>query len=206
MFLDDSNAVVSDCFFTLNYAEAGAGGAYSFFRDESAFIRCIFDSNDAGAGGAMYLETSYAGLQSCQFLNNTARNGGALFVAKDSEPLFQDCTFDGNDAAPFSGGAADVWTGADPVFLRCSFTRNTATLRGGGGSSQPAINAPAQSDKQIVRTNSFTSHGSRITSDPEHNVDHYAGQKKARQFADSKTVNCVTHVATHTRRIRQNTV
>lgn len=130
MFLDDCQLLVDGCDFTGNDAQAGAGGIYSFFRDSSTIRDCEFQGNTAGAGGALYFETSRAAVVDCRFNGNEGANGGAMFLDKQSTSSIRDCTFDGNQANPFSGGAVECWR-STPVFERCRFLNNTATVRGG---------------------------------------------------------------------------
>ncbi|MBZ0267081.1 right-handed parallel beta-helix repeat-containing protein [bacterium] len=130
VFLDECVLTVEDCRFDGNHAQAGAGGLYSYQRDNSTIRRCRFENNTAGGGGAMYFERSYARVEDCDFVDNDAESGGALFLDVSTATRLVRCTFDGNTASSFTGGVADCWR-STAVFEACRFTGNSAALRGG---------------------------------------------------------------------------
>jgi predicted outer membrane repeat protein len=159
IFSDESRIEATDCTFTGNSAQAGAGGFYSFDRDISVFVRCTFTANVANAGGAMYLETSWARFIECVFQDNSASNGGGVFMAQTSRPHFNRCEFLSNEANPFAGGGLDSFH-SDSEILDCTFIGNSAQTFGGAlrfdGPSEATI------DRAVIRGNTAGSLGGGI--------------------------------------------
>lgn len=141
LFTNNSHLVVSECSFTLNSAGAGAGGFYSLNYDSTLVSSCVFSENSASLGAAVYLETSYAQLEDCAFTDNTAASGGAMVIERDSVPVIRRCRFEANATTEFSGGAIDCWY-SEPVFEQCTFIGNNAVRHGGAinfGGSQAQL-------------------------------------------------------------------
>lgn len=159
IFSQESTIQATDCTFSGNTAQAGAGGFYSFDHDTSVFMHCTFTGNVANAGGALYLETSYARFLDCVFQDNAAANGGGVFMASYSRPYFNRCDFLSNEATPFAGGGLDSFLSISEI-LDCTFIGNSAQTFGGAlrfdGASQATI------DRALIRGNTSTSQGGGI--------------------------------------------
>jgi predicted outer membrane repeat protein len=131
IFSESSSLTAEDCTLLANFAGAGAGGMYSYNRDQPVLTRCHFEGNSANFGGGMYLEESEARLDECAFHANTALAGGAIYMGRWSTPELNHCVFVGNAADQWGGGAIDCWL-SSPALWRCRFRGNAASGGGGG--------------------------------------------------------------------------
>jgi hypothetical protein len=130
-----------------------AGGWHGFVyehlaanADSSLFNHCIFEYGKAFSadtfgqyGGAFRVfDFNRIAFRNCTFTSNMAiRWGGAVF-AKNSNILFDRCTFTGNTCGlstlPWGYGGGFCSVHSEPVVLNCLFDGNSATGFGGGAS------------------------------------------------------------------------
>ena len=83
-----------------------------------------FESN----GGGLMIDASSPRFLNCMFINNAASSGyggGAASIRNSASPVFELCTFSGNQAA--SGAAVSVNYSSSPTFDTCTFVNNVAT-------------------------------------------------------------------------------
>lgn len=152
-----SDAVIRDCLFTANHAEANGalwialsgpfafaepgGGAVYISRGSPTIEDCVFDANTANRiGGAMALHRSPASVVRCDFTRNSIQSdgyGGALgdMSADFGTPeraRIESCRFINNTARGASGGGA-LYTGlSDSVYANCIILANHAEDVAGG--------------------------------------------------------------------------
>lgn len=124
LYNEASEVFVSQCTFTGNRASSG-GAVYTFKGRGGSYDDCHFEDNCAEGGGAMVNFTASPALTNCTFASNQAENGGAVRNFSGSEPLFTNCTFEGNVATLFGGGAMNNHSG-NPTLINCSFRNNSA--------------------------------------------------------------------------------
>ena len=149
---------------TLSNAGGWQGFVYEHLAsgaDSSLFSHCVFEYGKAfGAdtfnqyGGVFRVfDFNKITFFSCTFtLNRALRWGGAVF-AKNSDLIFDHCTFTGNrcglSVQPWGYGGGICSLHADPVVTNCLFEGNIATGIGGGASfddSDPEIHHNLFSD------------------------------------------------------------
>ena len=125
--------------FTITGGRSGYGGSYC--RDSSPrFIDCTFHSNACwaregfGRGGAMYVYRASPTFSNCVFADNVAEatgRGGAVYCegagAIFSHPVFDHCTFYGNEADAGEGGCVYL-----SPFCSASFSNSILSFSGGG--------------------------------------------------------------------------
>lgn len=129
IFNYQSNAIISDCIFSGNWADEGAGINNAF--SSTTISNCIFTSNTASEEGAgITNETSSSLIINCVFTNNTAIEGAGIYNYDNSTPTITNCTFTGNVAST-GGGISNKES--SPVLSRCQFIGNTSTIYSGGG-------------------------------------------------------------------------
>lgn len=152
-----SDAIIRDCLFTANHAEANGalwialngpfafaepgGGAVYVSRGSPTIEGCVFDANTANRiGGAMALHRSPARVTRCNFTRNTVANdgyGGALgdMSADFNTPeraRIESCRFINNTAWGIGGGGA-LYTGlSDSIYANCIILANHAEDVAGG--------------------------------------------------------------------------
>ncbi len=100
VWCESTNAVVSNCVLTNNYAFAHGGGAY-----HGTLNNCILTGNYVGSyGGGAYAAT----LNNCVLTANSAQQGGGAYGAVPyGEPCFlNNCTLTANEARNSDGGGA----------------------------------------------------------------------------------------------------
>jgi hypothetical protein len=100
-------SVISGCFFMVNAASSGNGGAVDLFHDGNTvtILNSVFDGNFAVVdGGAIYDFESNPTIFNCVFSNNYAFNTGGAIENDFSSPSIINCTFAGNTA--INGGGA----------------------------------------------------------------------------------------------------
>jgi hypothetical protein len=84
-------------------------------------------TGENGAGGGLHLDgCENVSLVDCHFLNNLACVGGAVHCSGD--PVFDECTFEGNVAGE-GGGGVGILKGS-PRFVNCGFMANRS-INGG---------------------------------------------------------------------------
>ncbi len=83
-----------------------------------------FESN----GGGLMIDASSPRFLNCMFINNAPSSGyggGAASIRNSASPIFELCTFSGNQAA--AGAAVSVNYSSSPTFDTCTFVNNVAT-------------------------------------------------------------------------------
>ncbi|PWU22026.1 MAG: hypothetical protein C5B50_00265 [Verrucomicrobia bacterium] len=111
-----TNAVVSDCVVTGNWANNGGGGAAG-----GTFVNCTFTNNSTAANGGAVLN---ADLYGCVLVNNSAPVFGSYGGGAENCTL-DHCFFTGNTAS-IGGGGAD-----NSTVFHSSFGANSAGTVGG---------------------------------------------------------------------------
>ena len=160
VFSHAAQPTLSLCVFEDNVATSSGGGMYCFGFDGDAgptLIDCCFEGNEAfSSGGGLRIWDCGPTLTGCVFISNFTRySGGGVANGGSSEPVFEDCVFEGNRADTlFSdwdsfGGGMSNFEACAPTLINCLFVSNStvATLprlsRGGalanGGSAQPEL-------------------------------------------------------------------
>jgi predicted outer membrane repeat protein len=152
-----SDAVIRDCLFTANHAEANGalwialsgafafaepgGGALFISRGSPTMEGCVFDANTANrVGGGVGLHRSPARIVRCDFTNNRAEDdglGGALGdmsadFATPERARIESCRFINNTALGSGGGGAVYTALTDSVYANCIMLANHAENAGGG--------------------------------------------------------------------------
>ena len=109
------------------------GGMYC--TSEATISNCTFTENFAVYGGGMACHptwccVTYPTLDNCTFIGNSAEDGGAMFIS-DSDPALTNCVFIGNSASN-DGGAVMYYMDSIPILNNCLFSQNQAAHDGGG--------------------------------------------------------------------------
>ena len=126
----NSNATVTDCWFTDNTAYSGAG-MYSH-NSNSTVTGCTFIANSGDFGAGMFNKAASLEVSNCNFEGNTTVVGGGAgggMYNYGSSPTLTGCTFKTNSAT-FAGGMENA--GDSPALFNCAFIGNTASNNGGG--------------------------------------------------------------------------
>ena len=83
-------------------------------------------------GGALFITgTATPQIRRSRFLKNRAVYGGAAFMGDRSAPIFDDCTFEYNEASLQGGALCTMFYGTKPVIKSSKFSHNSATKQGG---------------------------------------------------------------------------
>ncbi len=112
------------------------GGAIYNEESDPLTVGCAFTANrtqDAygrNAGGAIYNGESDARTEDCVFTGNRAARGGAVYNNLGGAPVFERCTFTGNEAVSDAGGGISNYYAAATV-IDCVFEGNAAATGGG---------------------------------------------------------------------------
>ncbi len=160
VFITDSNtkATFNNCTFQENKAQNnnnGGGGVYIQLQATPKFNHVIWIRNVVqGYGGGVLITGSYTNptFNNCTFQENNAPNsnhgggGGGVFIASSAKPTFNHVVWIGNVA--HGGGAAAIQdSNTNPAFNNCTFQENYAPNinKGGGGiyinsQAQPIFN------------------------------------------------------------------
>jgi hypothetical protein len=158
VFVEGGSPVFRGCTFAGN--RGGIAGALLNMNGEPLIDRCRFIGNEAtqedGTGGAL-IHYSYGGLSrtvpvtiNSLFSGNRAAVGGAVLTSEDTDPLFINCTFAGNEAS-VAGGAVFNAANAGPGFLNCVFSGNRAAGSTAGPGASLASNAgPARFRHSVI--------------------------------------------------------
>ncbi len=122
------NAVLSNvtnCYFTSNFADDKAGGAYAATDCDAIFTNCVFDNNSADTdGGAFRTYKSSPTFINCTFTRNALTGGdGSAFDANNalSSPTFINCVFWGNTEADVVNEDLTLTTSATATITNCAF-------------------------------------------------------------------------------------
>lgn len=169
IYLEKEVATINNCYFSSNYAEAGAAiyimninGADESTRDIVEITNCEFVDNEANLGGAIVFRVgASSNITNCKFENNDAEwRGGAIFIDygayEDAQITISDCDFinnntTGNGGAIYADDMASQLQGTYFTVRNNVFTNNTATYRGGAISIYNSNNFPT------IESNTFTS-------------------------------------------------
>jgi predicted outer membrane repeat protein len=124
------NTAVSDCAFTRNRADYGAGIAFESY--DSTITHCAFTDNVAAvSGGGLYLGGWYMSVTDSTFLNNSAPEGGGMTLGPFEDAIVSDCIFIANSAVD-GGGAYSHEENTRATISGCIFSANIAEDNGGG--------------------------------------------------------------------------
>jgi hypothetical protein len=125
----DNEPMVTNCIFSGNSAEYGGGGMHNY-RSTTTVTNCIFSGNSASRGGGMEnFNHSSTTVTGCTFTGNSASFGGGMHNI-DSSPTVANCIFSDNSA--FQGGGMYNYSYGFPTVANCTFTGNCAVQDGGG--------------------------------------------------------------------------
>ncbi|MBD3237932.1 MAG: hypothetical protein GF330_14630 [Candidatus Eisenbacteria bacterium] len=131
----EGELTVSDCAFSSNQAQRGAGVALYDLSADGHFYDCDFTSNSAARGGGLYCYGGIFDADSCAFGANLADSSGAGIHCEltSGTPQIDDCSFDGNaaDSDGGRGGGLCCWDEAAPDIDESFFDGNSA-YQGGG--------------------------------------------------------------------------
>ncbi len=143
VWAQSTNAVVSNCTLTENWASSDGGGSYggtlnnctltgnsaafgggaSFYLNPGTLNHCTLTGNSAIEGGGAWGGT----LNNCTLTGNSANRGGGAWGS-----TLNNCTLTGNSANEGGGGASDS------ALNNCTLTGNSASF--GGGASGSTLN------------------------------------------------------------------
>ena len=137
VYLENSNAVFTDCVFRNNSAEFAGGAVANYFGGSPTFANCRFVDNGGGSGrptpvggGAVYNHDGSPTFINCLFHGNKAGDGGAV-VSLDGAINIVNCTFTNNEATQRHAGALFDNMGR-AVVRNCILWNNRAALAGAG--------------------------------------------------------------------------
>ena len=116
------------------------GGLYILRCDEVVLDGCTFDGNinPDGFGGAFFSWNSTdVVMQNCNFTQNQAQNGACMYIDgreildhNTDRFIFDNCTFEGNQANGWGGGCIYNWR-SSYTMTGCTFFGNSAVNTGG---------------------------------------------------------------------------
>jgi len=117
------------CRFYSNYGGYYGGAIYNYYS-ASRIIACSFRGNRAGSnGGAIYFNNldpmGRAVIANTEFAGNQAAYGGSCYAYAYAEPVFTNCSFQGNRATQL-GGALYHGFSAVPRYANCIVWNNLA--------------------------------------------------------------------------------
>ncbi len=145
IYLENGSPTVEDCLFDDNVGvgaifdsggspalrrftiNMNGGAGIVLFGDSQALLEDCVVENASPLG--IWLSESDPVIRRCAFriaLHETGDGGGGLI--NDSNPVFEDCLFELNQAA--SGAGVSVESGSRPLFIRTTFRDNFATSSG----------------------------------------------------------------------------
>lgn len=136
--LEGSNPAISDCLILKNISGADGGGGI-YCQDSSPQItNCIIRDNRTtlpwGAGGGLALNRCNARFSRCRIeANTTLTVGGGAYIS-DGEPVFVNCTINGNKAGSddYGEGGGIYCTDSSVSLINCTLADNLASSTGGG--------------------------------------------------------------------------
>jgi len=103
MYNKSGSPTVTDCAFTANSADSGAGMSNDFSSSPNV-TNCRFTGNSATSGGGMAnTNDSYPMMTNCTFTGNLATNGGGMYCKTYNQTMLINCTFSGNLANKVGG-------------------------------------------------------------------------------------------------------
>ena len=125
-----SSPKVTDCIFSANTADLGAGMA-NLLGSSPRIMNCRFIENIGSPGnsegGGMYNRNSTPVVTNCIFCGNTlgaGGGGGGMTNNNDSHATVANCTFYGNAAGTSGGGGIRAVDGSIPTVRNCIFWDN----------------------------------------------------------------------------------
>ncbi|HMV65770.1 MAG TPA: putative metal-binding motif-containing protein, partial [Myxococcota bacterium] len=169
--LNGAQATVTDSSFTACHGGVGnGGGALAAVTASTTIARAVFQDNTSDSrGGALLIgpfiggQFGTAAISATEFIGNRslglggagAGEGGAVYAAWSSV-TFEDCTFDGNDAAG-AGGA--IYAERDATFSGGTFTDNAAGTWGGAIANRLSWGIPGSLTGVTIWRNASASGG-----------------------------------------------
>ncbi len=141
---------VTRCTFTGN--SAGSGGAMKNWSSNATVTDCLFTANwatfldEAGfAGGAMSNGYSSPIVANCIFAGNVAvSSGGGAMANVHSSPTVSNCTFFGNSDVVGVGGMRSRWADSTPTVVNCVFWENAGLQIGDSASVTTVTHSDVQ--------------------------------------------------------------
>jgi parallel beta-helix repeat protein/predicted outer membrane repeat protein len=126
------NPIVKSCTFSENLVYGSGGGMYNMGSSSPTLINCSFIGNHAGYdGGGMYNLISSPAVKGCAFSGNSANEDGGGMYNENCSPMVENSTFIENSALANDGGAIYNYQ-SNLVVKFCTFTANSANNCGGG--------------------------------------------------------------------------
>lgn len=161
-------ALINNCVFKENKVNRGC--IYPLHCSDVDINGCLFENNTStGIGGAMFTWNSNVHTTNSIFKTNKGTNGGAVYNNGQeylgTELLFEDCTFEANEATSATGlGGAVYNLRAVAQFHHCTFELNKSANRGGAAYSTGAIgdNSTVYFDNCEVLANTSTGSGAGL--------------------------------------------
>ncbi len=102
------------------------GGAIAIDHTTVVIDGCEFEDNwDAMAGGAIHSAASFVTVRNSRFSGNATDGAGGAAALFYQPVTFDNCLFENNSTLYEPGGAISVWA-SRPVFNHCTFTGNDA--------------------------------------------------------------------------------
>jgi len=107
-----------------------AGGGMCNKSGSPTVTDCVFSANSADSGAGMSNDfSSSPNVTKCRFNGNSATSGGGMAITNNSGPMVTNCTFTGNRAS--NGGGMYCKTYKQTTLTNCTFSGNLAKKRGG---------------------------------------------------------------------------
>ena len=135
LYVEETGGVcsITNCQFTDNDSNSGAGGLYLEYSGVNGgytnIDSCQFTNNEASSyGGAIYAYSEANDtISNCQFTGNSSEEGGALYIAYQTSgtaTTITGCTFENNNAD--DGGAVYIYAPeGNYIFEDCQFNGNS---------------------------------------------------------------------------------
>ncbi len=127
---------ILNCYFEGNSSPNGGGGALDCSYDSAPLLQgCFFKNNSAQWGGGMSCRGNSSPMVfNCQFDRNQVSGnlgyGGAVMADTEAMPLFQQCTFYGNQGR--YGGALASFADSKTNLVSCTVVSNRSEWLGAG--------------------------------------------------------------------------
>ena len=135
LFLNETSGTFDEMHIYNNTASMHGGGVWSSFNSDWIMTNSIVSDNYApGIGGGLAFwdnnSENSAVLQNVIVENNSAQGDGGAVFGFNSNPVFENCTFN-NNTSGFRGGGAYFNGGSYLEFQNCEIIGNSANISGG---------------------------------------------------------------------------
>jgi len=131
MYNNSGRPTISNCTFSMNFAEQNGGGIYCDNYSVPKLTNCIINDNGAGndGGGVYNYDHSDVTLTNCTVSGNTAGNdGGGIYNELFSDTILTNATTSNNTAGNNGGG---IWNRGDLMLTNSMVSGNSAGEHGG---------------------------------------------------------------------------